>query len=80
MYAIRSYYDRFDTTETPVLNENGDAYLGIDAGSTTLKAVVINDKEEIVYSEYMPNSGNPVPIVKKFLETVYAKFPSYNFV
>ncbi len=54
---------------------SNEAYIGIDAGSTTIKAVVINENEDVVYSTYMPNSGNPVPIVKQFLENVYEKYP-----
>lgn len=53
----------------------GDAYLGIDAGSTTVKACVINEDEEILHSSYLPNSGNPVPIIKDFLSELYEKYP-----
>lgn len=56
----------------------GDAYIGIDAGSTTVKAVVLSNKDELLYSEYLPNSGNPVPIVKAFLENIYTKYPNIN--
>lgn len=54
---------------------NGKAYIGIDAGSTTLKAVVIGEDEKIVYYKYMQNGGTPVPLVKTFLTEVYEKFP-----
>ncbi len=56
-------------------NYSGGAYLGIDAGSTTVKAALINEDEEILLSSYLPNSGNPVPIIKDFLEDVYEKYP-----
>ncbi len=58
----------------------GDAYLGIDAGSTTVKAAVINGNEEILYSKYLPNSGNPVPIIKDFLIEFYEKYPHIKIV
>ena len=51
------------------------AYVGIDAGSTTLKATAINENEEIIFSQYLPNSGNPVPLVREFLQALYEKFP-----
>lgn len=63
---------------TASLGSDHNAYLGIDAGSTTVKAVVINENEEIVFSRYLPNSGNPVPLVKDFLEAVYAAFPQIH--
>ncbi len=56
----------------------GDAYIGIDAGSTTLKGVVISENEEIAYYKYMENGGSPLPIVKEFLTEVYEKFPNIN--
>lgn len=63
--------DYLDPTEY-----TGDAFLGIDAGSTTVKAAVINSDDKILYSTYLPNSGNPVPIIKSFLEDFYEKFPN----
>ena len=54
---------------------NGNAYLGIDAGSTTIKMVIIDDKENILNSVYLLNKGNPVSIVKDFLQDFYNKFP-----
>ncbi len=53
----------------------GSVYLGIDAGSTTVKAVVINESEEILYSSYSSNSGNPVPVIHNILEDIYSKKP-----
>lgn len=61
-------------TDAPLL-EDKVAYVGIDAGSTTVKAVAINSKEEIIYSRYLPNSGNPVPLARDFLTDLYQKFP-----
>ncbi len=55
---------------------NGNAYLGIDAGSTTIKMVVIDDDENILNSVYLLNKGNPVSIVKEFLQDFYDKFPN----
>ena len=57
---------------------NGNLYLGIDAGSTTCKIVLIDDDNQLRYSSYQTNNGNPVPIVKKFLDEFYAKYPSLN--
>lgn len=54
--------------------------VGIDAGSTTLKAVAIDTRRHVVFSRYMPNAGNPVPLVKSFLEQLYAAFPQAKIV
>ena len=61
-------------TDAPLLEDKA-AYVGIDAGSTTVKAVAVNSKEEIIFSRYLPNSGNPVPLVRDFLQELYKKFP-----
>ena len=45
----------------------GDAYLGIDCGSTTTKLVLINDKKDILWQYYNSNKGNPVDVVKEEL-------------
>ena len=38
-------------------------YCGIDSGSTTTKIVVINSKEDIVYSYYSRNNGKPLETI-----------------
>ena len=48
-----------------------EVFVGLDAGSTTVKGVVISADGTLLYSEYMSNSGNPVPIVKNFLTHIY---------
>lgn len=62
------------------LLEGNRAVIGIDAGSTTTKCVVLNENEEIVFSKYMSNSGNPIPLVKDFLSEVYATFPAIDII
>ncbi len=50
-------------------------YIGIDAGSTTLKTVVLGEDGELLDSSYQPNSSNPVPLVRDFLLGLYKKHP-----
>ncbi len=52
-----------------------EAYLGVDAGSTTLKAVVLDENGNIFHADYMPNSGNPIPLLRDFLLKFYEKYP-----
>ncbi|MBE6690909.1 MAG: 2-hydroxyglutaryl-CoA dehydratase [Ruminococcaceae bacterium] len=51
---------------------SGDAYLGIDCGSTTTKLLLMSEGKEILYTYYSSNKGNPVHIVKEQLEAIYA--------
>ncbi len=51
----------------------GDAYLGIDAGSTTTKMVLIDPDCNILYAFYHSNQGNPISIVLPQLKEIYAQ-------
>ena len=77
---FRTRHDSHSVRTDAPLGENGHAYIGIDAGSTTIKATVVNEKEEIVFSRYMSNSGNPVPLVREFLTDMYEKFPNIQIL
>lgn len=56
----------------------GDAYLGIDAGSTTVKAVLLGKDGEVLDSIYRSNSGNPVPIIREYLLDLYTRYPNIH--
>ena len=55
---------------------SGKLYLGIDSGSTTLKIVLIDENEEIRFTSYQPNKGNPINAVKQVLLDLYNKYPN----
>ena len=55
---------------------SGRAFLGVDAGSTTVKAVLLGKDGEILSSFYRSNSGNPVPIVQEYLLSIYQDYPN----
>lgn len=49
----------------------GQAYLGIDVGSTTTKMALISEFGELLYTYYTSNKGNPLPIVQEQLVKIY---------
>lgn len=53
----------------------GGAWLGIDAGSTTLKAALIDKEGRIIYSWYDSNHGTPLEGAKKILADLYSRMP-----
>ncbi|HOK48608.1 MAG TPA: acyl-CoA dehydratase activase-related protein, partial [Sedimentibacter sp.] len=56
------------------MNEyRGPAFLGIDAGSTTTKLVLITENGEILYSSYGSNEGNPLNSVVKAVRDLYSQ-------
>ena len=46
----------------------GEAYLGIDAGSTTTKLALIGEDGELLYSFYSSNEGSPINAAKKAMK------------
>ena len=74
----KAFYDRHEKTAIPVMDiskQKGALYLGIDAGSTTTKAVVINSDNDIVYTFYESNKGNPVMSAVSILKDIYRHMP-----
>ena len=61
--------------EVPLADYKGKCFIGMDAGSTTVKAVVMGENGELLHSKYLPNSGNPVPIIREFLQELYSLKP-----
>ncbi len=59
---------------------HGDAYLGIDSGSTTLKVVLTDADGSILFSRYQSNQGKPIDVVRDTLLTMYDQYPDVNIV
>ena len=55
---------------------SGDCFIGIDAGSTTTKLVVIDRDKNLCYSDYGSNQGNPLKSVISMLKKLYAVIPN----
>ena len=73
-------HDKATVQQKDLSSYKGKAFIGLDAGSTTVKGVVLNDGGELLYSKYLPSKGNPVEIIKAFLEEIYAINPDINVV
>ena len=73
-----SFHDRHDKARVrrgDLASHRGPVFLGIDGGSTTTKAVLIGKNDELLYTHYGSNEGNPVRIVAGILEDLYARLP-----
>ena len=55
---------------------NGNCFLGIDAGSTTTKAALIDDKGNLLYTHYSSNEGKPLEVVIDIMNKIYNILPS----
>lgn len=58
----------------------GRCFLGIDAGSTTTKATLIDEECNILYSYYGSNEGKPLDAAIYILKEIYSKLPNESEV
>ncbi|WP_278601396.1 acyl-CoA dehydratase activase-related protein [Actinomyces naeslundii] len=54
---------------------DGDCFLGIDAGSTTIKAVVLDGRGRMVWEHYAGNEGDPVTAAVEILRRIHREMP-----
>ena len=79
LFANESEYKEFvdrhaksTVKNADIVDYTGKAYLGIDCGSTTTKLCLLTENNEILYSYYASNQGNPVEIVREQLTEIYS--------
>ena len=79
LFETHEEYDAFvarhNASRPPEADVNtyvGDAYLGIDGGSTTTKLALITPEGGLLHTFYHSNQGNPVAIVLDQLKQIYA--------
>ncbi len=79
LFSSREEYDEFiarhlrsDLQFENVYRYKGDAYLGVDSGSTTTKLILITPDCKILYSHYQTNNGQPLEIVADRLREIYS--------
>ena len=58
----------------------GRTYLGIDAGSTTTKATLIDEEGNLVYSFYHGNEGDPIAATRTMLRELYELLPEKAYI
>ena len=53
-------------------------HIGIDSGSTTVKVAVIDQDARLLFTDYRPNLGNPVPLIRGVLQALYDEHPALH--
>ncbi|WP_294519685.1 acyl-CoA dehydratase activase [uncultured Pseudoflavonifractor sp.] len=78
LFTDKADYDAFlarhnanHPPEADIHTYTGDAFLGIDAGSTTTKVALIAPDGGLLYTYYHSNLGNPVAVVLEQLKEIY---------
>lgn len=72
---FKNRHDKDKVKKINLKNYSGDAFLGIDAGSTTTKLVLIDTEGSLLYSLYENNKGNPLKSVINMLKKLYKQLP-----
>ncbi len=79
LFTSQQEYDTFsarhakaDVKRRDPESYEGDAYVGIDCGSTTTKLVLLSKDKELLYTYYSSNKGNPVEVVREQLTHIYS--------
>lgn len=80
LFRSQSEYDefidrhrKFDLGYADIHTYEGDAYLGIDAGSTTTKLVLITGDGRILYHHYSSNQGQPLDKIAAQIKIIYSE-------
>ncbi|AGK54640.1 2-hydroxyacyl-CoA dehydratase [Bacillus sp. 1NLA3E] len=75
--AFRNRHNRAKVKTESLSTYVGIAFLGIDAGSTTTKMVLTSENDEVLFSFYEKNKGNPVETVREGLTRLYDLIPDH---
>lgn len=72
---FKDRHDKYSPQMRDISSFEGKCFLGIDAGSTTTKAVLIDEDNNILYSYYDNNKGRPLEITMHILKEIYSLLP-----
>ncbi len=82
LFADKASYDAFCTRHNShhvntadLSSYKGNAYLGIDAGSTTTKIALVGEDGSLLYSFYSSNDGSPLATAIRSLKEIYEQLP-----
>ena len=72
---FKNEHARAKVSRIPLESYAGNAFLGIDAGSTTTKLALVSETGSLLYSHYSNNKGNPIKAIICALSEIYEKLP-----
>lgn len=70
---FKNRHDKNKVTRNDIKTYKGEAYLGIDAGSTTTKMALIDRDSNLLFSYYGSNKGNPLDSTISALKEMYSQ-------
>lgn len=58
----------------------GETFLGLDIGSTTIKAILIDKNGKVLYDYYSKNEATPIKMGVEILKDLYSKLPEGAYI
>lgn len=80
LFAFRKRHQEHTVRRKELAGYEGPCFLGIDAGSTTTKAVLIDPDGRLLYSYYGGNQGSPIDSTVLILKDLYGKLPEKAYI
>lgn len=77
---FKERHNKYKISRADIKNYNDDIYLGIDAGSTTLKIVLLDKNANMLYSNYQKNDGEVLEMTKNALLKMYEEIGKKKIV
>ena len=77
---FKARHDKDKVKRRELSEAKGGLYLGIDAGSTTTKAALIDDEGYLLYSFYRSNEGKLIEAVIQILRNIYELMPEDAYI
>lgn len=78
--AFQGRHAKHNAKQANLAEAFGPCYLGLDAGSTTIKAALVDSFGRLLYSYYSGNQGNPVAAALNILREIYAALPASAYI
>ena len=73
--VFKDRQDKYRVKTRKLDSYKGNAFLGIDAGSTTTKCALISEDGDLLYSFYSSNNGSPLKTAITSIQEIYKLMP-----
>lgn len=78
--SFRDRHLRDKIKRKDIKKAKGKVFLGIDAGSTTTKAALIDEEKNLLYSYYTGNEGKPLEATMNMFKELYSLLPAKAYI